>query len=339
MVKTYTKLYSALTISLTIFVFSLITFIISAQPKPVGSDPYFHLELGTLYTQGNFTGAWNLMFNTISYFYPPLFHIIIDGPIALSSNPYLGLKIAECLFMPLTYLTTTWLIWKYSGAKAAFITGITLLGSISFIDGTLQARPESLDLLIFPIIIYAVLETKKKTAGILSALIVWSHGLAAISSIFGIFIYKLFDKQWRKTLLLITIAVAPVIILSFIYFEGAIQFWLLGQTSTTNPQNYLFWHNPFPWIIYYCGLTLLGIPFLFKKNKTQLELLLTYAFIGNSFMVIFWADRWLHYATIPLAALYGIGISRWHGTKLYLALTFSAAITIIYIINLLFVGI
>ena len=333
------QIYTITTVSLIVFVFALITFIISSQPKPVGSDPYFHLQLAQLYMKGDFSGAWNLMFHSISFFYPPFYHIFVDGPIALSSNPYLGLKILECLFMPLTFLTSLWLIWKYAGAKAAFFTGMALLSSISFIDGTLQARPESLDLLLFPIIIYAVIETKKKTAGILSTILVWSHGLAAISSLLGVFIYKLFNKQWRKTLLLIAIASIPVIALSFIYFEGAIHFWLLGQTATTNPQNYLFWHNPFPWIIYYCGLTLLGIPFLFKKQKTQLEFYLTLAFIGNSFMLIFWADRWLHYAALPLAALYGIGISRWHGTKMYIALAVTSIIMALYIFNLLFVGI
>ena len=56
-------------------------------------------------------------------------------------------------------------------------------------------------------------------------------------------------------------------------------------------------------------------------------------------MLIFWADRWLHYAALPLAALYGIGISRWHGTKMYIALAVTSIIMALYIFNLLFVGI
>ena len=331
LVKSFAKFYAALTILLIIFVFTLTIVIVSSAKQPIGSDVYYHLHLGQLYMKGDFNGAWNLMFHSISFFYPPFFHVFIDGPIALSSNPYFNLQILECLFLPLTFLASVCLVRKYTSAKAALLTGFALLASWSFIDAALQARPESLDMLLFPIVIYAVLEAKKKTAGLTATIMVWSHGFAAISSLLGVFIYKLRDKTWRKTLLLITLAVSPIIILSFIYFEGAIHFWLLGQTSTTNPQNWMFWHQPFPWLLYYAGLSLWGIPFLFRRHKTQLETLLTYAFLGNTFMLIFWADRWLHYAALPWAMLYGIGIAKLHGWKLYLMLAVSIGYVVLYV--------
>ena len=324
------QIYSSLTVLLILFVFGLTFFIIFSEPLPLGSDTYYHLSLAKLYVSGNFTGALNWNFKYINYFYPPFFHIVVLGPVALSSDPYLGLRILEALFMPLTFLAILWLVWKYASPKAALFTGIALLASWSFVDGTLQARPESLDLLLLPIVIYAVLETKKKTAGILSSIMVWSHGFASISSLFGIFVSKLKEKTWRRTFIYAVLAVSPVIILSIVFFGGALKFYG-HQTSTSNPQEWMFWNNPFPWIIYYAGLTLLGIPFLFRRNKTPLETLLTYAFIGNTAMIFFWADRWLHYSAIPWACLFGINVSKWHGWRLYLILTVTIAITALYV--------
>jgi hypothetical protein len=325
------QFYSALTILLIIFVFALTFFIISSEKLPLGSDTYFHLKLARLYTSGNFTGAISTMFQTISYPYPPFFQLVVLSPVALSSNPYLGLRILEALFMPLTFLVTLWLVWKHASPKAALFTGIALLASWSFVDGTLQARPESLDLLLFPIVAYAMLEARKKTAGAASTIMVWSHGLASLSSLFGMFVLKLKDKAWRRTFLYVAIATSPIIALSFIFFGGAIATWGIGQTQSSNPQQWMFWHNPFPWIIYYAGLSLLGIPFLLRRHKTRLETLFTYAFIGNTAMLLFWADRWLQYSVIPLACLFGIGVSRWHGKKLYIVLAVSVIILALYI--------
>jgi len=326
----YKPFYSILTIILIVSVFALTIFIIASEPLPLGADTYYHLHLAQLYATGNFTGAWQFMTTTDLVFYPPIFHLFLI-PIALSSNSYLGLRVLECLFMPLTFLAMCWLVWKYAGPKAALFTGFALIASWSFVDGTLQARPESIDLLLFPIVIWAVLEAKKKTAGATSTIMVWTHGFASASSLLGVFIYKLFDKQWRKTLLLIVLAVSPVIILSFIFFGGAVHMWLLGQTQSSNPQDWTFWHNPFPWILYYGGLSLWGIPFLLRRHKTQLEFLLTCAFVGNTFMFVFWADRWLHYSALTWAALFGIGISRLHGWKLYIMIAISIGYVALYV--------
>jgi hypothetical protein len=329
--KTFTLFYSALTTILITTVSALAIIIVTSVPMPIGSDVYFHLDLAKVYATGNFAQAWSLMFKVISFFYPFFYQAVILFPVAISPDPYLGLRILEIIFMPLTFTATMYLVWKHASQKAAFFTGAALLASWSFIDGTLQARPESLDLLLFPIITYAVLEAKKKTAGAASSILIWSHGLASISSVFGIFIYKLRDKTWRKTLIILTLIASPILVLTAIYYQGAVATWVTGQTITSNPQQYMFWNNPFPWIIYYAGLSLLGIPFLFRKGKTQLETIMTYAFVGNTAMVFLWADRWLHYSVIPWAILFGVGISRWHGKKLYGILAFTTVVLAFYL--------
>ena len=329
--KSFTLFYSALTIILIALVFALAIIIVTSVPLPMGSDVYFHLSIAKAYAAGNFAQAWNIMFKEIHFFYPFFYQAVVLFPVAIIPDPYLGLRILEILFMPLTFTATLYLVWKHASQKAAFFTGAALLASWSFIDGTLQARPESLDLLLFPIIVYAVLEAKKKTAGIASSILIWSHGLASISSVFGIFIYKLKDKAWRKTLIIVALVATPILILTTIYYQGAVATWVVGQTITSNPQQYTFWHNPFPWILYYCGLSLLGIPFLFRKGKTQLETIMTYAFIGNTAMILVWADRWLQYSVIPWAVLFGVGVSRLHGKLLYLFLGVTTITLALYV--------
>ena len=324
------QFYMVLTIFLICSAFALAIVIVNSVPDPIGSDVYYHIKLATFYSHLDFKGAWNFMTTTDLVWYPPVFHLLLV-PIVLSGYTYSGVRILECLFLPLTFLAVLWLVYKHAGAKAALFTGFALIASWSFIDGALQARPESIDLLLFPIVIYAVLEAKKKTAGIASTIMVWTHGFASISSLLGVFIYKLKDKQWRKTLALIVLAVSPVIALSFYFFGGAIHMWLLGQTQSSNPQEYTFFHNPFPWILYYGGLSLWGIPFLLRRHKTQLETILTYAFVGNTFMLIFWADRWLHYSSIPWAILFGTFVSRLHGFKLYIMLAISISYVALYV--------
>jgi len=217
------KFYSVFTVILVCFVFVLTSFIVSSEKLPLGSDTYFHLQLADFYSHGNLDGAFNRMFEVIHYPYPPFFQVAILGPVALSPDPYLGVRILEALFMPLTFLAAISLIWKHASPKAAFITGLTLLASWSFVDGALQCRPESLDLLLFSIITLAVLETKKKTAAISAAIMVWSHGFASLSYLVGFFIYKIKDKSWHKTFIYTIVAISPIIIISALYFGGAIQ--------------------------------------------------------------------------------------------------------------------
>jgi hypothetical protein len=47
-------------------------------------------------------------------------------------------------------------------------------------------------------------------------------------------------------------------------------------------------------------------------------------------MLIFWADRWLHYASLPWAALYGIGVSKMHGKQLALFIAISIGYVALY---------
>lgn len=333
------QLYKIFTIALITFVFVLTSLIILSMNLPLGSDAYFHLGLSRFIGQGNWTGAIDMMFSVNQSPYPPLYHILI-APIAISPDPYTGLRILEMLFLPVTFMLVLWLTNKADGHKAALITGLVLIGSWSFLDGAIQARPESLDLLLYPLILWAALYTRKKWFGALSAITIYSHGFAALSNMWGIGLKLFKQKQWRKPLILTVLVVLPIIIMSFYYFDGAMKQWAT-YTPTENPQEALFWTYP-PWIPYYAGITLMGFAFLIRniirKDESELENLLKWSIFGNLIMLPFWADRWLQYSAIPLSMLVGLGVSRWHGWKLYLVLFAIALGSWIYISNFLLIS-
>ena len=327
------RFYKAITITLTIFVFILSTMIVLSAPIPIGSDPYFHLEIARLYGTGNFTGAFDYI-TTVNQipFYPPLYHALLI-PIAISPYPLEGIRILEILAMPLTFTAVIYLLWKFTEPKAAFIAGLVLLGSWSFIDAAFQARPETLDLMLYPVMLLAILSAKKKTFVISAVATIYNHGVMAVINIWG-WLPKLFKakKTWFTSILMITAISSPILILTALYFGGGWSMWATTAPQE-NPQETLFWTTP-SWIPFYAGLTLMGFIFLvknFRNPKTELESYLKYGMLGNLVMLPLWADRWLQYSTIPLACLVGIEVARWHGSKLYVTLAVVALGAWIYI--------
>jgi hypothetical protein len=325
LVKDTKQFYRTLAISLVTFVFILTIYIVLSVPLPLGSDPYFHLEIARLYANGNFTGAFNYIqsVNQIP-FYPPFYHALLI-PSTFLPNPLDGLRILEMFAMPLTFAFTAYLLWKHSGPKATFIAGLILLGSWSFIDAALQARPETIDLMFYPLMLLMLLAVKKKSFAALTIATVYNHGIMAVTNVWGWLPIMLKQKhRWLTTVLIIIAISSPILILTGLYFEGGWNMWATTAPQE-NPQEVLFWTNP-SWIPFYAGITLIGFIFLATAIKhriktgafkTELEAYLVYGFIGNLVMLPMWADRWLQYSTIPLACLAGLELARWHGKKLY----------------------
>jgi hypothetical protein len=305
-------------VMLVIYAFAITAFIVMSVPLPIGSDTYWHNHVSGLIAKGDVAGAWNYTITENKFPYGFLaFHFLI-APLSWSGQPLLMTRILEMLLMPTTYAITLYLVYRFGGGvKPAAITGLVLLGGWAFMDGALQVRPESLDLLLYPIIVMALLTVEKKSLLLASVLTVYSHGIAALSIIYGLALSKFKDKQWKKTFIITALFILPVIILSLFYVQGAFQKWG-GAPPQENPQEYEFWTTPLTFIPIYAGSMLLGIPYLFRRNKSPLELLLTWGFIGSMIMLPIWPDRWLHYSSIPLSILAGIGIDRMQGKKKFI---------------------
>jgi hypothetical protein len=98
-----------------------------------------------------------------------------------------------------------------------------------------------------------------------------------------------------------------------------------------NPQQVLFWTDA-SFIPYYLGAAIMGFPFLLKRSKSEFEKLLFWGLIGSLIMIPFWADRWLHYASLPLAMVLGLGITELKSQRLKMILVLTIlTILIVYV--------
>jgi hypothetical protein len=313
------KIWLIITMLVIASAFAITILIMSSVALPIGADYFWHMNIARLIAKGDFAAAWNAPMTENLFPYGILLFQSLLSLTVLSGNPMLIGKILDIILMPTTLTLTLLLVYRHGGgAKPAALTGIVLLGGWAFMDGAIQVRPESLDLLLYPVIMMALISLKKKTFIAISILTIYSHGVAALGVIYGLAVNKLRDKQWRKTIITATILITPIIIVSLIYAQGAIHKW----TTPTGTQADLFWKQPLIFIPTYSGATLTGLLFLFRRNKTELESLVTWGFIGSLIMLPLWPDRFLQYASLPLAILAGLGIARTKGLKQVLAIGF-----------------
>jgi len=280
-------------------------------PLPIGSDYHWHLNIATMIADGNLRGAVDYLLSPAGNMFPYGFYVSVMHlflvPTVWSGNPYFFEKVLQVLFLPLTLALTMWLVYKYASPKAAVYTGMALFGSWAFFDGAMQVRPESLDLLCYPLIVGAALSAKKWRFVGLAVFTVYGHGLAALSNVVGLALVKWQQPNWRRALTVGLIAIIPVLVVSALYVDGAFSKWG-GAGLTENPQEVLFWTDP-SFIPYYMGATVFGVPFLFKRGKSELLKLALWGLVGNLIMLPLWADRWLHYVSLPLAIFAGVGIA------------------------------
>jgi hypothetical protein len=190
---------------------------------------------------------------------------------------------------------------KKVSMKSAFITGLVLMSSMSFIDASMQIRPEGLDLLLYPLILLMILSVKKKSFIVMALVSVYSHGVAGLSNIYGLAIKLLKENKWRKIIAVGLIVIIPMLIVSAYYIKGAFETWFSFSGTNYNTFNY-----PLTMIPLYSGLTLVGFLYLFNRNKSYFESLLSYGIVGSMVMIPFWLFRWLGYVSVPLSMLVGI---------------------------------
>lgn len=286
---------------------------VAVTEKPIGSDYYFHLNIATFLAHGDLGGAWNytITLNHFPYAFF-LFHFMLV-PSVWVGEPLFVARVLQVLLLPATLALTMLLVYRFGNPRAAVYSGMILFGSWAFFDGVLQVRPESLDLLFYPLLVGAVLVGKRWRFVGYAVATVFSHGLASLSMLYGLVFGKFKDRGWRWPLIVGVLLVAPVIVMSLYYMGGAFQHWGT-YTLNENPQEALFWQEPLTFIPYYMGASCLGVPFLFKKNKSEFERVVFFGFLGLFLMLPLWADRWLHYISLPLAVLGGLGIDGLRGS-------------------------
>lgn len=288
---------------ISLYIIFVATYIFAAitAKYPLGSDfPNFHVKIAELYASGQNGMFSPLVFEVIRFPYPPIFHLMLVPSVWLGVPNQFAVTL-EIILPAISFGGFLYLVNKFKGPTTALLAGLILMGCTSFMDGVFQPRPNSLDLAIMPLLLIFFLNDKPKSFLISAFAMAYNHGAAAASTFYAL---PLLHKN--KRLLIATILVIlPIAALTLYYFSGAIQTWSAHDENLQEP---LFWSSPLTFIPKYAGATLLGIIgviFTLKnyKKAPQFDKSLSFMVLGLTIMIPLWADRFLQYAAIPLAAL------------------------------------
>lgn len=281
---------------------------------PIGADIHFHIYVANYYAHGE-NGMFSPYVMAINRFpYPPIFHLLFVPSIWLGIQLEFA-KVLQIILYTATITTSIYLMRNQRGKEAALLTGLLLLSCIGYWDRTLQAIPQTFDMLLFPLILQAYLTKKTWHYLLLSGLIIYAHGPAAIALIGGTALLGIMQKRWKQTAILIAI-ILPIILVSLPYYQGAMTSWSGGDDT---PQETNFLGNPLLFTYAFVGLLGMGfVPFIQKLQpskwhlSTDLEKLSILTIISLLPMLILWPDRLLAgYIQLPLAYLLVSVVSVW----------------------------
>lgn len=293
---------------IVLIVFFALTFSVSlytstVYQKPIGADIVFHLKIVDAYLQGQngMFAAHVMEINQIPY--PPLFHMILLPSVALGVGNTFLLAL-QALLYPVCLLITIRIVQVHGyGNKHAIIAATALLGSFAYLDATFQIRPESLDILLWLIVLYSALTVKPKLMVASSILGIYNHSLPSLILNGGILL-----KNWTwKRAAIIILASLPIIALSAIYLAPMLGKWVGTPAS---PQARQFLTNFPAFTFNYLGALLIGLPItayeVYKwKALNPLAKYSVLTVVTSLLLLPVWYDRYYQYVSIPLAILIG----------------------------------
>jgi len=211
------------------------------------------------------------------------------------------------------YLATTLFMQRHTSPKATVVTALILLSTIGFTDGTIQCRPMGLSIMVLPIALHMMLTRNDRGFIASNTIIAYTHGIAGAANTWLPVLYKYFNRRKFKTFIATIATLAPLIVVTAVYFGGALDKWG-GHMDTY--QEYLVFTKPHTMIPYYAGMSLIGWVFvaytLLKWGEaSSLQKTVSLSLLGLTVMIPFWADRFLQYAIIGLSIMAGQGIAKY----------------------------
>ena len=296
-----------------------------------GVDIWFHLDIAEQYAAGNLAGGFDVGFAVDKTFYPPLFHFLLVPGYWLGASEFYAL-VFQVLFLPVAVGSFVFLVFRLRGVTSAFYGGLLLLGSMAFLDRVIQAQPHALDLVLLSWVFYFCLFRKGKGFVVASVLMVWNHGVVAVSALGGVLLAQLRWRRWRLFAGWL-IGAFPVIAVSLLFLVSGLRSY--GAAVDTD-QEYLFWHS-ITFVPEYLGLLTAGFvvggfvvyKFLRGQVVSAASKLAVLTVLSAAVMVPMWADRWLQYSTIPLALLI-LEQAHLSGPKVQLMLKAAIVVSVAY---------
>jgi len=314
--------------------FSLSSLASITTSSPIAVDFFFHLDVARVWSVGQNGMFCDFVMNINHFPYPPVFHWLLVPSVWLNIE-YLFGRVLQVILFSGTLAATMILVYKQDGVSGSLFTGMLLLSNIAFIDSNIQARPQSLSMLLLPMMIQLYLSKNRLGFIISSVVMVYTHSIASLSLIYGLALHKLKEKKWLRSIFLLGLLVSPILITSVIYGSGALTRW--GEHSDSD-QEELIWTSPFTFVPLYMGSLLLGFPCFFMaliKWKDQTEYVKTLCLIlaGSVIMIPIWADRWLQYISVPLACLAANWLTKRKRSEILFILPFMVSVFAMYQLN------
>lgn len=315
--------------------FALVLAATIITPVPLGVDFFFHLEVAKVWASGG-NGMFSEIVMRINRFpYPPLFHLLLVPSIWLG-DPYVFGRILQVILFSGSLALVVKLVKRYDGERAALFSGLLLLSNVAFVDSAIQARPQSLVILLMPVLLMAYLEDHPWPFALIGLAMFHTHGLAGLSMIYSLTFKKWAkDGRWGTALTVAGILAVPLLVISIWYMGGALTTW---AGATESAQERALRSEPFGFTLAYMGPLLLGFPCLIKalKNwRTESEYVkaISTMLLGSMVMFPIWGDRWLQYSAIPLACLGADWLSKRKGRQLTVAYILVAFFFVLYQAN------
>ena len=289
----------------------LFTLTLSLPAPLIGSDVILQLKLARMISVGDFVGAWDLAMSVNKIFYPPLFQLLLVPSIWFQVE-YQFIAFLQVFFLPLAVLSLELLFYLRERKFESIFVGTLALTSVAFVDRSLQVIPIALDFILTPLTIYFALENRDKPFIVLSSIVLYNHGIMGVSVLGGLFLYKLFRREWKPIFLIFLISL-PIILISLPHIPAALQNFG-GKINTDQQRQFLA--NPILFTYEYMGQSfVIGFPIILlgyivivhkalKKGLDDLDKV-SILMLGSMLLTtVFQQDRFLQYSTIPLALLF-----------------------------------
>jgi hypothetical protein len=293
-----------------LLVFSLVVgmaFLTFTSPYPDGRDIWFHILVARAWFKGMNGMVAPVVMEINNLPYPPLFHFLLLPFVFSEGSALLAGKVMQLVFYPLGTLLLMLLARKYCGSKLAVIFGLCLVGTY-FAFNQMQARPQSLEILFYPIAFWALLENKTKTFILSIAAMFYIHSPISIALALGFLVYAFRQNRKDPKLFASVLAVAPILIYqaNFMFSQIFFNRWLAVGDTGILTETTEFLGNPLFWLFNGLGINMIAfavIPWLLYKWKDQTRFIqvMLYSFFGMLIIMPTWYQRTFTFTVIPMA--------------------------------------
>jgi len=287
--------------------FVYMAFLTFNSPFPDGRDAWWHILVARAWYKGMNGMISPIVMDMNRLPYPPLFHLLLI-PFAYSlDSSLLAVKVMQLFFYPVGTLFLMLLVRKYYGSMFAIVFSLAIMGTY-FSMNQMQARPQSLETLFYPIAFWALLENRTKTFILSIAAMFYTHSPISIALALGFVVYALRQNKKDLKVWFSVVAVAPILLYqaSFMFNQIFFERWFAVGDIGIIIETQAFVADPLFWLLNGLGVNIAAfalIPWLLYKWKDQSKFtqVMLYSFFGMLLIVPTWYQRTFMFTIIPMA--------------------------------------